>query len=343
MFTDHPSYKADVQRATDVADIGRLSGKTVLVTGATGLIGVHLIDTLMQLGNVNVIATGRSAASAGPRIGSHYASPRFRFAEHDACLPFDESLTADYIIPLASNTHPLAYSQHPVETATVNVLGAKHALDLAVRCHATVLYPSTVEVYGNARGEDVFTEDYTGTLNLSTARSCYTESKRCAEALCLSYAAQYGVEVKTARLSRVFGPTMLPTDTKASSQFLTRAVRGEDIVLKSEGTQLYSYTYVTDAVAAMLHIMMHGENATAYNISNRECDVRLKDFAQTAADCAGTHVVFDLPTETERRGYSIAQRAILDNRRLLATGFRPAYTMREAVERTIEILSYLRK
>ena len=175
MFTDHPSYKADVQRATDVADIGRLSGKTVLVTGATGLIGVHLIDTLMQLGNVNVIATGRSAASAGPRIGSHYASPRFRFAEHDACLPFDESLTADYIIPLASNTHPLAYSQHPVETATVNVLGAKHALDLAVRCHATVLYPSTVEVYGNARGEDVFTEDYTGTLNLSTARSCYTE------------------------------------------------------------------------------------------------------------------------------------------------------------------------
>ena len=341
MFTDNPLYIDDVRRAVNIAGIEHLSGKTVLVTGATGLIGVHLTDALMQLGNVNIIATGRSAKGAKPRIGSHLAEPRFRFIEHDACQPFDESLTADYIIPLASNTHPLAYSEHPVETVTVNILGAKHALDLAARCHATVLYPSTVEVYGNARDEDIFTEDYTGTLNLSTSRSCYTESKRCAEALCLSYAAQHGVDVKIARLSRVFGPTMLTSDTKASSQFVLRALKGEDIVLKSEGKQLYSYTYVTDAVAAMLHIMLHGAAATAYNISNRLCDVKLKDFAQMAADCAGTKVVFDLPTETERRGYSIAQRALLDNTRLLETGFTPRYTMKEAVERTIKIMSKL--
>ena len=186
----HPLYQEDLSNILSVKGIETLKGKSTLITGATGLIGVHMIDALMKLGDVKVYAVGRSKETAAKRIGEYYDNPDFIFIEQDVCLPFPEDLKVDYVIPGASNTHPLAYSQFPIETIMINVKGAEHALELAARTNAVVLYPSTVEVYGNARGNDVFTEDYTGQLNLATSRSCYTESKRVSEALCQSYIAE---------------------------------------------------------------------------------------------------------------------------------------------------------
>jgi len=342
-YKSHPLYQEDLANILAVKDIEQLRGKRFLITGATGLIGVQLIDALMQLGDVDVIAVGRSRDKAAERLGEYFDNPHFTFLEHDITKPFNYALcimnySLDYIIPLASHTHPLAYSQYPVETIMINVKGAEHALELAQQTDATVLYPSTVEVYGNAQGDDVFTEDYTGMLNLKNARSCYPESKRVSEALCQSYMAEKGVKVKIVRLSRVFGPTMLPSDTKASSQFILKAIAGEDIVLKSKGEQYFSYTYVADAVAAMLHVLLHGEMGVPYNISNEACDVHLREFAAICAECAGKEVVFDLPSETEAKGFSIATKAILDDARLKGIGFVPRYTIRDAIQRTIEIV-----
>lgn len=334
----HPLYQQDLAHILSTSGIEALHGKKVLITGATGLIGSHLIDALMSMGDVEIIAVGRSRDKAAARLGEYYDFARFCFLEQDVREPFPSDIAPDYIIPLASNTHPKAYSEYPAETLLINTLGCQHALDLARRCGATVLYPSTVEVYGNARGTDVFTEDYTGQLNLANARACYPESKRVCEAMCLSYAAEYGIDVKIVRLSRVFGPTMLMSDTKASSQFIQKALSKEDIVLKSDGSQFFSYTYTTDAVTAMLHVMLHGESGVAYNIANPACDVHLRDFATLCAESAGTKVVFDLPEESERRGYSIATQAILSPDRLFALGWKPRYDMREALKRTISIL-----
>jgi len=209
---------------------------------------------------------------------------------------------------------------------------------LAERCGATLLYPSSVEVYGNARGEDIFTEDYTGNLNLLNSRACYPESKRVCEALCQSYISEKGTDVKIVRLSRIFGPSMLLSDTKASSQFILKAVAGEDIVLKSKGNQFFSYTYVADAVAAMIYVMLNGAVGVPYNISVEACNVHLRDFAELCAKAVGKKVIFDLPDEVEQKGFSIAMNAILDNRQLLAIGWNPHYDMTNAVERTINIL-----
>ena len=342
-YKSHPLYQEDLANILAVKDIEQLRGKRFLITGATGLIGVQLIDALMRLGDVDVIAVGRSRDKAAERLGEYFDNPHFTFLEHDITKPFStlhSSLsTLHFIIPLASHTHPLAYSQYPVETIMINVKGAEYALELAQQTGATVLYPSTVEVYGNAKGDDVFTEDYTGTLNLKNARSCYTESKRVSEALCQSYMAEKGVKVKIVRLSRVFGPTMLASDTKASSQFIQKAVAGEDIVLKSKGDQYFSYTYVADAVAAMLHVLLYGEVGVPYNISNEACDVHLREFAAICAECAGRQVVFDLPSETEAKGFSIATKAVLDNSRLKGIGFTPRYTIRDAIQRTVTLLT----
>lgn len=345
MNKQHPLYQEDLIKILEIPGIENLKNISVLITGATGLIGTCLIDALMyynRLGaNIHIHAVGRSREKAKSRLGDYYSSELFSFIEQDVRQPLPDDLKVDVIIPLASNTHPLAYSQYPVETIEINVKGAEHALTKALECGATVLYPSSVEIYGNARGEDVFTEDYTGQLNLKNARSCYPESKRLSEALCLSYMAERGVKVKIARLSRVFGPTMLMSDTKASSQFILKALNGEDIVLKSKGEQFFSYTYVADVVKAMLFILLHGEMGEAYNISNKECNVKLKDFAGACAHWAGKDVVFDLPSETEQKGYSVAMHAILDNTRLQSIGCQPLFPFNEAIRRTLVILADL--
>ncbi len=334
----HPYYIEDIKNVLSVDGIEDLKGKSFLITGATGLLGTHLIDALMTLGDVKVYAVGRNKDRATERLGEYFENPLFEFIEQDVCTPFSSDLQVDYIIPGASNTHPTAYSQYPVETIMINIKGCENALELAANCGATVLYMSSVEVYGNARGTDVFTEDYTGVLNLSTSRSCYTESKRLCEAMCLSYLAEKGVKVKTVRLSRVFGPTMLDSDSKASSQFIKRAIAGEDIILKSEGNQFFSYTYVSDAVAAMLHVLIHGKVGDAYNVSNTKCNIHLKDFAQLCAEINGKNVRFELPNNTEKKGFSIAVNAILSNDKLRSIGFSPRYDMANAISRTVEIL-----
>lgn len=338
MNKKHPFYQEDIQRILQVESIGQLHGKRFLITGASGLIGVMLIDALMAMGDIQIYAVGRNKERARARLGEYFDNPRFTFIEQDVQQPFEETLQVDYILPGASNTHPLAYAQYPVETIMTNIKGTENALNLAEQCGATVLFLSTVEVYGNAIGQDVFTENYTGRLNLATSRSCYTESKRVSEAMCQSYMAEKRVKVKIVRLSRIFGPTLLASDSKASSQFIQRAVQGEDIVLKSEGNQYFSYTYVADAVAAILHILLHGNMGEAYNVSHQSCDVHLKDFAQLCASYNGKQVVFDLPSETERKGFSIAVQAIMDNSKLLSLGFQPQYTIENAIRRTIEIL-----
>ena len=334
----HPLYQEDIQNVLSVPGIDFLKGKIVLVTGATGLIGVHLIDALMLLGGVKVYAVGRNKEKASTRLGEYFGRSEFVFIEQDVCQQFPDDIEADYIIPLASNTHPLAYSRFPVETVQINVMGLTNALNLAKNNGGMVLFPSTVEIYGNSRDNKPFRENDTGELDLSTARSCYTESKRVGEALCQSYFSEYGVQVKIVRLSRVFGPTMLESDTKASSQFVRKAVAGEDIVLKSKGDQLFSYIYVSDAVAMLLNVMLHGKIGGIYNISNELCDVQLKDFAEICATCVNKKVVFELPVEDESRGYSIAKNAVLDNGFLKSLGFVPKYGIKDAIERTIEIL-----
>ena len=335
---EHPLYQEDIKNILSIDGIGALHGKRFLITGATGMVGVMLIDALMALGDVTVYAVGRNEEKARQRLGEYFGSPCFRFIEQDVRDPFDRRLAVDYIIPAASNTHPLAYSQYPIETILINVKGALNALELASLCGATVVYPSTVDVYGTAWGNDVFTEDSLGKLNLSNARSCYNESKRTAESLCQSYLAERGVKVKIARLCRIFGPTLLESDTKATSQFIKKALAREDIVLKSNGEQIYSYTYVADAVAGLLVVLLNGEVGVPYTVSSEKTNVQLRAFAQICAEYCGKRVVFELPSEAEQRGFSCVMHAVLSNERIKGIGFVPRYAIRDAINRTLQIL-----
>ena len=169
-------------------------------------------------------------------------------------------------------------------------------------------------------------------------RAGYPESKRCSEALCQAYIKQKNMDIVIPRPTRSYGPTMLMSDTKAISQFIKNGISGEDIVLKSAGTQYYSYTYVADAVTGILTVLLKGECGEAYNISDVKSDIMLKDLAAIIARMVGTQVVFEIPDTVETAGYSKATKARLDGSKVHGLGWKAKYDIESGMERTIRIL-----
>lgn len=329
----------------------RLEGKLLYLSGASGMLGSLLTDAVMRRNEAKaperqcrILASGRNRRAAERRFPHWLEKPCFTFWEQDIRrIPDALPAAPDFWIHAASTTHPIAYATEPVNTILVNVLGTHNLLEQAAQIpHSRFLLLSSGEVYGESRYDtEYFREDYCGYLNCNTLRAGYPEAKRVSEALCQAYSAEKGVDAVIIRLPRCYGPTMQASDSKASAQFIKKAVRGEDIVLKSEGTQLYSYAHASDAVLGILWVLLVGETGQAYNLADRRSDVRLKDLAKLAADHAGTAVVFELPDETERRGYSNASKALLDAEKLRALGWRAGYDIASGIRETIDILREL--
>lgn len=310
------------------------------------MIGKWMIDLLMEQTDCKVILLGRSEEKARSRFAvEHWASGRLQFAQWDPSHPTPLveadgsplSRSIDYIVHLASNTHPVAYATDPVSTIVMNVSATKELLDLAVaKKLKRFVYASSVEIYGQNRGDcEKFKEDYCGYINCNTLRAGYPESKRCGEALCQAYIKQYGLDVVIPRIARVYGPTLLKDDTKALSQFIHNALEGKDIVLKSEGKQHFSYLHVADAVSGILTVMLKGASGEAYNIADEKSDITLRDLAELIAKQCGRKVVFDLPASTENVGFSPAMLARMDSVKLEDLGWRADYDIQSGVAETL--------
>lgn len=342
---DTPLYTEDIENCLKrTVNLPLLKGKTVLITGATGMIGSFVADALMHANatcqlNCTVVAMGRSEARAKARFARHWGKQFFIFAEHDVNAPLpNETPRADYVIHSASTTHPVAYATEPIATITTNIFGTLNLLNYIATqaCGARMVLTSSVEIYGQNRGDtEYFAEDYCGYIDCNTLRAGYPESKRLSEALCRAYHKEKGVDFVSARLPRVYGPTLLPSDTKALSQFIRKGLTGEDIVLKSKGDQYFSYAYVADAAAGLLSVMLAGKSEEAYNIADPGSDITLRELAQLVAEYSGTALRFELPDSVEQAGYSTATKAVQDATKLKALGWQPHYDIRNGIARTL--------
>ena len=341
-------YMEDVDRVASL-DLPweLLQNKTMMISGATGLLGSFLVDVIMRRNmgndmNCSVIVLGRSEERAKERFSYCFDSGLFTFVSYNVNDPFvhDEIGKVDYVLHLASNTHPVAYATDPIGTITTNVIGLKNMLDFCHDHHTTrFAFASSNEIYGENRGDvELFDESYCGYIDCNTLRAGYPESKRCGEALCQAYIKQYDMDIVIPRFTRSYGPTMLMSDTKAISQFIKKALDAADIVLKSSGTQYYSYAYAADSVSGLLTILLCGEKGEAYNIADEQSDIRLKDLAATIATICGKKVVFEIPDTVESAGYSKATKARLDGSKLKEIGWKPYYCIQTGIERTINIL-----
>ena len=345
-LSENPLYQAELARAARAPlPWEKLDGKRLLIAGATGLIGRFLIDLLLYRarccgGACTVLALSRDEKTARACFASQWDSSFFRFLPGDVTAP-PPLPRADFLLHAAGNTHPRAYAADPVGTIVSNVLGAKNLLDWAVESGAErFLFLSSVEIYGESRTPDqIFSETDLGELDCCTLRAGYPESKRAGEALCQAYLARYGLDCVIVRLPRVYGPTVRPDDSKASSQFLQSALLGRDIPLRSAGTQAYSYLYVPDAVTALLTVLLRGEPGQAYNAADPGNDVTLRTFAQLCADWAGTRVVSAAPEPSEAAGYSKATRAILNGNKLRALSWQARDSLPSGLRKTLDILS----
>lgn len=329
----------------------RLSERTFVISGATGMIGSFLIDVLMYRNqhmhqNCEIYALGRSPEKAQRRFNEYWDNDNFHYTRCDITqsLHIAGIEQADYCFHAASNTHPRAYAEDPIGTVLANVYGLKNFLDFAHShsCKA-FLFASSNEIYGENRGDtDSFSEEYCGYIDCNTLRAGYPESKRVGESLCQAYIHQKGMNIIIPRFTRSFGPTMLMNDSKAISQFIKNALTGDDIVLKSNGKQYYSFTYVADAVSGMLTCLFFGKNGEAYNISNHQCDTTLLDLANLIAQLASTKVVFETTTDkTEQSGYSVVTRAILNSSKLQQLGWVPKFNLETSLQHTLTILRHV--
>lgn len=324
----------------------RLKDKTIMISGATGMLGKCLIDVIMLRNQkyqeqIRIVALSRNEERAKERLREYWENPLVTYVRCDVNQGIPECGAVDYVIHAASNTHPVQYATDPIGTILSNVIGTRNLLDYSVK-HQTrrFCFLSSVEVYGENRGDvERFHETYLGDIDCNTLRAGYPESKRIGETLCNAYKQTYGLDFVIPRLSRIYGATMMPSDTKAISQFIKKAVAKEDIVLKSEGMQKYSYTFVTDAVSAVLYILLCGADSQAYNVADKRSDITLKELAECLAKVAGTSVVFELPEEGEKRGYSTATKAMLDAGKLEKIGWSASVPIQEGLQRTVMDLS----
>ena len=316
----------------------KLSGCNILVTGATGLIGSCLVYMLMTnpRKDYQVYALGRNAKRANVRFQRFISDSSFHFVEGDVTRPLTCDTSFHYIIHAASNGSPNFFATKPVEVMKSNLFGVSNLVEYGLGHEMKrFLYVSTGEVYGQNDAE-LLSENSYGYVDVLNPRSCYPSSKRAAETLAISYAAEYGIDVVIARPCHTYGPNFTESDNRVYAQFIRNVLNEEDIVLKSAGTQYRSWCYVEDCASALLFILLKGESGEAYNIADSNSVVTIRELAEMIARIADRKVVMQVASESEQKQFTPIKRAVFDTEKLESLGWSITGSMEEKLIKTIE-------
>ncbi len=325
--------------------LSELAGKSVLVTGSTGLICSALIDVLIRWnetheGTIGILAAGRDLQKINRRFHPYSSKQYFRAVSYDAAAPARGlSVPCDYIIHGASNASPGNIVKEPVETMLSNLVGLNCLLEGAKAQNVErVLFISSSEVYGKKENNAPYQTDEYGYIDLLNPRNSYSTAKRAAETLCVSFTAEYGVDTVIVRPGHIYGPTASESDNRVSSAWAYDAARGRDIVMKSDGAQIRSYCYCLDCASAILTVLMRGEKARAYNISNPGSIINIRRMAEILTEAAGVALRIELPSEAEKKGFNPMSNSSLDSSELLALGWEGRFDAETGFAHTVQIL-----
>ena len=292
MWLENKIFKEDLDHlmTCDYIPWDKLQDKTILVTGATGLIGFNLVSGLIYANlkkglNMRIIALVRDIDKAKEKYAEQLQdSNSLSFISGTVEKVPNIQGKLDYIIHGASPTASAYFVEHPVETIKTAVVGTINMLELAKINHVQgFVYLSSMEVYGSPKTEDLLSEEDLGYLNPLNVRNCYPESKRQCEALCAAYASEYSVRAMSIRLAQTFGPGVEYGDKRVFAEFARCAMEKKDIILLTDGSSKRCYLYTMDAVSAILAVLLKGEAGQAYNAGNPETYCSVKEMAEMVA------------------------------------------------------------
>ena len=329
--------------AEEHLDWHQYDGKTIFVTGATGMLATYISYFLLYLKeekgiDLKLLALCRTKSKAETIFKEFLNKPYFNLLIQDVCDPIQCDGNIDYIFHLAGNASPHFINTDPVGIVKSNMIGTFNILELAKEKHSSkVIFASTREVYGKNEEEDSLTETSFGTIDPLEDRSCYPESKRAAETIFRSYFLQYGVNFNALRIAHSYGPGMkLHSDGRVMADLMGNVVDGKDIELKSSGEALRAFCYITDAITGIFYTALKGEPGEAYNLANETEEISIRDLAQMLVSLCrdkDLKVVFNI-TETNT-GYCNYKRVGLSTNKIEKLGWHPQVCLKAGCQRTL--------
>lgn len=327
--------------AEQYGGVGELHGKTFVITGATGLIGSCMVRFLLMLNSeyeagIRTIAVVRNEEKAISMFGPSDNALHYYVYDFNDTSCFQPDISADYIVHLAGPTASRFFADHPAATMRTVVDGTRVVLDYARCCRPkAVVFASSLEVYGTVTDDSCqLTEPILGYIDIADPRSSYPVAKRTAEALCHAYAHEYGVPVRIARLAQTFGAGIAADDNRVFAQFARAAVSNSDIILHTTGTLSRCYCYTTDAVDAILCLLLKGNDGEVYNVANEDTYTSIMEMAKMVCD---TFIPGKRPVvvPSQDMGYSPATKLRLNAAKLRSLGWKPHYGLTEMFTRLI--------
>lgn len=345
MNPKNPIIREDIDRIlAEPVKWEKLKGKTVLLTGASGMLGSYIMTALVTLNEQKDWGMKLYGLMRHPNKLDPWVRDRIEVICQSVTEPIDTDVKFDFVLHTASPASPLIMREDPVGTIAANTLGAWYTLKLAHESGASgYLFISSREIYGQPLADQkLFQEDTYGFVDPLSPRSCYPEGKKAAETMCACYRSQYGLDTKIVRLAHTFGPGMTIQDGRVQADFLRDVVNNRDIVLKSEGLPVRTYTYVADAVSGIFRVLLNSpDDEMVYNISSEDATVRIRDLAQAMADAYPERhlkLVFDIPEKKGNDGTAPFTLGILSADKLKGLGWTPHNTLKEGIQRTVTYL-----
>ncbi|HOX06719.1 MAG TPA: SDR family oxidoreductase [Planctomycetota bacterium] len=305
----------------------------VVITGAAGFLGSHLVDHYMARGD-EVVGIDNFITGSRGNLAHLAGNRRFTLIEHNVSTHIEIDGPVDAVLHFASPASPIDYAKLPIQTLKVGSLGTHNALGLAKAKGARFLQASTSEVYGDPQVHPQ-KEDYWGHVNPIGPRGVYDEAKRFAEAITMAYHRYHGLRTHLVRIFNTYGPRMRLEDGRALPAFVCQALRNEPITVFGRGEQTRSFCYVSDLIAGITKLL-ESDYPEPVNIGNPD-EVSILDFAKEIIELTGSRsqiVYKPMPVDDphlRRPDISLAKRLL---------GWEPKVSRREGLEKTIP---YFRK
>ena len=324
-------------------DLKCFEGKTIFITGATGLIGRALVNALLTHDGkpIKVIAAVRNEQKARS-IFSAFSDDKLQYHVCDITELRPIDLGVDYVIHCASATASKDFVERPADVIESAIVGTKNALEFArVNNVKGFVYLSTMEVYGAPTTDEKIYETSATNIDPVAVRSSYPESKRLCECMCAAYNAQYGVPTNTVRLTQTFGEGVSYNDGRVFAEFARCVIEGRDIVLKTKGETRRNYLYINDAVSAILTVLAHGKRGEAYNAANEDTYCSIYEMACLVAEKFGqgkTSVRICEADDISRFGYAPTLKMNLSARKLNGLGWQAKTDLTQTYAALIEYM-----